>query len=74
MFFQNIRGISVAVTLSNTKLNWKKAPFRTVTNDATQVGSVPSKNGNVARIRHDRTLEIAMGLRGSNGEKERRAA
>ena len=24
-----------------------------------------------ARIRHDRTLEIAMGLRGSNGEKER---
>ena len=41
------------------------------TNDATQVGSVPSGNRNVASIRHDRTLEIAMGLRGSNGEKER---
>ena len=25
-------------------------------------------------IRHDRTLEIAMGLRSSNGEKERGAA
>ena len=32
--------------------------------------SVPSGNRNVARIRHDRTLEIAMGLRSSNGEKE----
>ena len=32
---------------------------------------MPSGNKNVARIRHDRTLEIAMGLRGSNGEKER---
>ena len=29
-----------------------------------------SGNRNVARIRHDRTLEIALGLRGSNGEKE----
>ena len=40
-------------------------------NGATQVGSVPSRNRNAARIRHDRTLEIAMGLRGVNGEKER---
>ena len=39
--------------------------------DATQVGSVPSGKRNVARIRHDRTLKVAMGLRGSNGEKER---
>ena len=29
VFFKNIRRISVAVTSSNTKLNWKKAPFRT---------------------------------------------
>ena len=28
-------------------------------------------NRNAALIRHDRTLEIAMGLRGGNGEKER---
>ena len=35
------------------------------------MGSVPSGNINVARIRHDRTLEIAMGLRGIDGEEER---
>ena len=27
--FQNIKRLSVAVTSSNTKLNWKKVPFRT---------------------------------------------
>ena len=43
-------------------------------NDATQVGSVPSGNRNATSIRHDRTLEIAVGLRGGNGEKERGAA
>ena len=31
---------------------------------------MPSGNRNVARIRHDRTLEIASGLRGSQGQKE----
>ena len=29
MFFQNIKRMSVAVTSSNTKLNWKKVPFHT---------------------------------------------
>ena len=29
MYFENIKRISVAVTSSNTKLNWKKVPFRT---------------------------------------------
>ena len=29
MYFQNIRRISVVVTLSNTKLNGKKVLFRT---------------------------------------------
>ena len=28
---------------------------------------------NVARIRHDRTLEIAFGLQGSHGQEEKRA-
>ena len=31
---------------------------------------MPSGNTNVARIRHDRTLKIAVGLRGSHGKKE----
>ena len=52
----------------------EKAQRRRETDGATQVESVPSENRNVARIRHDRTLKIAMGLRGSNGEKERGAA
>ena len=63
MYFQNIRRISVAVTSSNTKSNLRKAPFPT--------GSVPIGNRNVAPKRHDRTLEIAMGLWEGNGEKER---
>ena len=29
MYFQNIKRISVDVTSSNMKLNWKKVPFRT---------------------------------------------
>ena len=29
MYFQDITRISIAVTSSNAKLNWKKAPFRT---------------------------------------------
>ena len=32
---------------------------------------MPNRNGNVARIRHDRTLEITLGLRGSHGQEER---
>ena len=32
---------------------------------------MPSGDRNVARIWHDRTLEIAVGLRSANGKKER---
>ena len=42
-------------------------PHREGARRMTQVGSVPSGNKNVARIRHDTTLIIALGLRGSNG-------
>ena len=41
-----------------------------MTNDATKTGSVPSGNRNIARIRLDRILEIAPGLRGSHSKKE----
>ena len=50
-----------------------KAPFpigKAQDEDTTKIGSVPSGNRNVTRIRHDRTLEIAVGLRGSQGKKE----
>ena len=35
------------------------------------MGIVPSGDRNVIRIRHDRSLEIAVGLRGSHGKKEK---
>ena len=51
-----------------------KAPFtwgRCKAHDASQIGSVQSENKNVARIRHDRTLEVALGLWGCHGQKEK---
>ena len=51
-----------------------KAPFtwgRCKAHEASQIGSVQSGNKNVARIRHDRTLEVALGLWGCHGQKER---
>ena len=67
--FETLRAV-----LNRTRGKRRSPSGRRKTNDATLIGSVPSGNRNVARIRHDRALEIALGLRDSHGKKRKGAA